>query len=42
MSPIGEDEVKEKAVILPLTKRAKGIKKVLIFDLDETLAHCVR
>ena len=42
MSPIEEDEVKEKGVVLPLKKKDKGIKKVLIFDLDETLAHCVR
>lgn len=31
-----------KQVELPLKKKSKGITKVLIFDLDETLAHCVR
>lgn len=42
MSPIDESEWKSKQVELPLTKRDQGIKKVLLFDLDETLAHCVR
>ena len=42
LNPIDESEVKEKQIILPLTKLDRGIKKVLIFDLDETLAHCVR
>ena len=27
---------------LPLKKKDKGINKLIIFDLDETLAHCVR
>jgi hypothetical protein len=42
MDPIDEDEVKEKSVFLNLKKKDKGIHKLLIFDLDETLAHCVR
>jgi len=42
MSPIDESEMRSKQVTLPLTKKSKGITKVLIFDLDETLAHCVR
>jgi FMN phosphatase YigB (HAD superfamily) len=32
--------VDKKAVILPKPKN-KDIKKVVIFDLDETLVHCV-
>jgi hypothetical protein len=32
----------DKQIDLPLKKRALGITKVLIFDLDETLAHYVR
>jgi len=34
--------VLDKQIELKLTKKGKGINKVLIFDLDETLAHCVR
>lgn len=35
-------EVMSKQVELPLKKKHLGINKVLLFDLDETLAHCVR
>ena len=42
MDPVDEEEVFSKQIELKLKKRDKGIKKVLIFDLDETLAHCVR
>jgi predicted HAD superfamily phosphohydrolase YqeG len=42
MDKVEEDEVLEKAIDLEITKKHLGIKKVLIFDLDETLAHCVR
>ena len=31
-----------KQVELKLKKFKHGIKKLLIFDLDETLAHCIR
>jgi len=34
--------VLDKQVTLNLKKKSKGIKKLLLFDLDETLAHCVR
>ena len=40
MDPIPEDEVLARQIDFKFTK--KGIKKLLIFDLDETLAHCVR
>jgi CTD small phosphatase-like protein 2 len=40
LSPIGEEEVLSRQIELPFTKQ--GIKKTLIFDLDETLAHCVK
>jgi predicted HAD superfamily phosphohydrolase YqeG len=42
MDPVDDEEVLQKQVELKLTKFNKGIKKLLIFDLDETLAHCVR
>ena len=42
MDPVGEEEVLQKQIDLPLTKKSKGINKVLLFDLDETLAHCVK
>ena len=42
MSPHNHDDVIAKQVELPLEKKSQGIHKVLIFDLDETLAHCVR
>ena len=35
-----DEQWKEKVIELPFTK--PGIKKTIIFDLDETLAHCVR
>ena len=35
-----EEEVLSKAVDVPFKK--PGITKTIIFDLDETLAHCVR
>jgi hypothetical protein len=42
MDPINEEEVKSREIELVWKKRDKGIKKLVIFDLDETLAHCVR
>lgn len=42
MKPIDEQEVKDREIELPLKKLHLGIKKLLLFDLDETLAHCVR
>ena len=42
MDPIDEEEVKSREITLNWKKRDKGITKLLIFDLDETLAHCVR
>lgn len=35
-----DEEVQKRYVEVPFTK--PGIKKTIIFDLDETLAHCVR
>lgn len=35
-----DEEVESKKIDVPFTK--PGIKKTIIFDLDETLAHCVR
>lgn len=32
----------KRKIDLPLKKKDKGINKLIIFDLDETLAHCVR
>ena len=40
LEPICDDEVLSRQIELPFTK--PGIKKTLIFDLDETLAHCVK
>jgi len=34
--------VDKRKIDLPLKKKDKGINKLIIFDLDETLAHCVR
>ena len=42
MDPIDDDEVRSREINLQWKKRDKGITKLLIFDLDETLAHCVR
>jgi hypothetical protein len=42
MDPIDESEVEKRKIDLPLKKKDKGITKLAIFDLDETLAHCVR
>ena len=42
MDPINIDDVETRKVNLNLKKKDKGIHKLLIFDLDETLAHCVR
>ena len=39
MDPVDEQEVLRKQIEL---KRVKPNKKLLLFDLDETLAHCVR
>ena len=40
MENIDINEVNSRIIELPHTK--PGIKKTIIFDLDETLAHCVR
>jgi hypothetical protein len=40
LDEIDEEEVTSRMIDLPFTK--PGIKKTIIFDLDETLAHCVR
>jgi hypothetical protein len=42
MDPIDDDEVMSREVDFVWKKRDKGITKLVIFDLDETLAHCVR
>lgn len=42
MDPIPWSEVEERMVDVNFTKAHLGIKKLLLFDLDETLAHCVR
>jgi len=36
------EEIESRKIDLPLKKLGKGIKHLLLFDLDETLAHCVR
>lgn len=40
LNQIEINEVESRMIELPHTK--PGIKKTIIFDLDETLAHCVR
>ena len=40
LAPIDEQEIETRMIELPFTK--PGVKKTIIFDLDETLAHCVR
>ena len=40
LAPIDEKEIESRMIDLPFTK--PDIKKTIIFDLDETLAHCVR
>lgn len=42
MEPIDDEEVRSREITLNWKKKDKGITKLLIFDLDETLAHCVR
>ena len=42
MDPINDEDVRSREITLKWKKRDKGITKLLIFDLDETLAHCVR
>jgi hypothetical protein len=42
MDPINPQEIESRKVDLDLKKKHKGITKLLLFDLDETLAHCVR
>ena len=42
MDPIDEQDIFDKQVELKLVKKKQGIHKLLLFDLDETLAHCVR
>ena len=43
MDPIPYELVKEREKVLPFRKMGKnGINKLLILDLDECLAHCVR
>ena len=38
--PTQQEDIESRMVDLPFTK--KGVKKMIILDLDETLAHCVR
>lgn len=40
MKKIKDEDIESRKVNLKWKK--KSIKKLLIFDLDETLAHCVR
>jgi CTD small phosphatase-like protein 2 len=40
MDPIPDEEVESRKIDFKFKK--KGVTKLLIFDLDETLAHCVR
>ena len=40
LEPIKEEDVEARLIDVPFTK--PGVKKTIIFDLDETLAHCVR
>ncbi len=40
LEDIDDTEVTARHIELPFTK--PGIRKTIIFDLDETLAHCVR
>jgi hypothetical protein len=40
MDPIADSEVESRIIDFKFKK--KGMSKLLIFDLDETLAHCVR
>ena len=42
MDQIDDEEIRSRQVTLDLQKRHLGIDKLLLFDLDETLAHCVR
>jgi len=42
MDEIKLEDIESRKVNLKLKKQKMGIKKLLIFDLDETLAHCVR
>jgi TFIIF-interacting CTD phosphatase-like protein len=40
IEPIPDSEVQSRSIDFKFKK--KGVSKLLIFDLDETLAHCVR
>jgi hypothetical protein len=42
MQPIDDNELEVRKVNIYLKKKKLGINKLLLFDLDETLAHCVR
>ena len=42
MQPIDDNELEVRKVNIDLKKKKLGINKLLIFDLDETLAYCVR
>jgi len=42
MEPVDASEIASREIDLPLKKKHKGIHHLLLFDLDETLAHCVR
>lgn len=42
MEKIDEEDIRSRQVNLNLKKKHLGINKLLLFDLDETLAHCVR
>lgn len=39
MDPISDEDVKSREIELVFTK---PLKRLVIFDLDETLAHCIR
>jgi hypothetical protein len=42
MQLIDDNELEVRKVNIDLKKKKLGINKLLLFDLDETLAHCVR
>lgn len=42
MDVIKPEDIESRKKNLNLVKAKDGIHKLLIFDLDETLAHCVR
>ena len=40
MDPVEDEEVESRKIDFKFKK--KGMKRLLLFDLDETLAHCMR